>query len=113
MEAIELGIDTLPDFIEDHIEDKMDRAAEKGGKEGDPDLPDVETHSRELQTLISDVEGVNLFTVMSSGKLAFDGLRSKGEVCQDMFTTIRDFPRTYYRCPTRYRTSRLELPWDR
>ena len=32
MEAIELGIDTLPDFIEDHIEDKMDRAAEKGGK---------------------------------------------------------------------------------
>jgi len=91
MEAIELGIDTLPDFIEDHIEDKMDRAAEKGGKEGDPDLPDVETHSRELQTLISDVEGVNLFTVMSSGKLAFDGLRSKGEVCQNMFTTIRDF----------------------
>mmetsp|Transcript_37946 Transcript_37946/g.68330 ORF Transcript_37946/g.68330 Transcript_37946/m.68330 type:complete len:585 (+) Transcript_37946:2-1756(+) len=91
MEAIELGIDTLPDFIEDHIENKMDRAAEKGGKEGDPDLPDVETHSRELQTLISDVEGVNLFTVMSSGKLAFDGLRSKGEVCQNMFTTIRDF----------------------
>jgi len=91
MEAIELGIDSLPDIIEDRIEDKLGRAADKGGKEGDPDLPDVETHSRELQTLIADVDAVNLFTVMSSGKLAFDGLRSKGEVCQEMFTTIRDF----------------------
>lgn len=91
MEAIEQGIDTLPDIIEDRIEDKMGRAAEKGGKEGDPDLPDVETHSRELETLVADVDSVNLFTVMSSGKLAFDGLRSKGEVCQGMFTTVREF----------------------
>lgn len=91
MEAIELGIDSLPDIIEDRIEDKLDRAADKGGKEGDPDLPDVETHSRELQSLVADVDAVNLFTVMSSGKLAFDGVRSNGEVCKDMFTTMRDF----------------------
>ena len=71
MEAIELGIDTLPDFIEDHIKD-------------------------------------------SSGKLAFDGLRSKGEIYQDMFTTIRDFSEDVSQvCPKRYRPSRLELPWER
>lgn len=39
MEAIELGIDSLPDWIEDRIEDKLERAAERGGKDGDPDLP--------------------------------------------------------------------------
>lgn len=91
MEAIEHGIDTLPDIIEDHIEDKLDRATEKGGKEGDPDLPDLERNCGELRSLVEGVEAVNLFTVMSSGKLAFDGLRSKGEVCEGMFTTIRDF----------------------
>lgn len=91
MDAIEQGIDSLPDIIEDRIDDKLASAAAKGGKESDPDLPDVEQHSRELQTLISDVEGVSLFTVMSAGKQAFDGLRSKGEVCQDMFATVRSF----------------------
>ena len=39
MEAIELGIDSLPDFLEDHIEDKLASASAKGGKESDPDLP--------------------------------------------------------------------------
>ncbi|KAL7532641.1 hypothetical protein ACHAXR_004753, partial [Thalassiosira sp. AJA248-18] len=91
MEAIELGIDSLPDFIEDRIENKLDRATAKGGKDSDPDLPDVEEHCRELQSFVEEVEGVNLFTVMSSGKSAFDGLRAKGEVCESMFTTIRDF----------------------
>mmetsp|Transcript_23169 Transcript_23169/g.50052 ORF Transcript_23169/g.50052 Transcript_23169/m.50052 type:complete len:487 (-) Transcript_23169:117-1577(-) len=91
MEAIELGIDSLPDIIEDRIENKMERAAKKGAKDSDPNLPDVETHTRELQTLVTNVEDVNLFTVMSSGKMAFDGLRAKGEVCQDMFSTVRKF----------------------
>jgi len=91
MEAIELGMDSLPDFIEDRIDDKREEAAEKGAKDSDPNLPDVEFHTRELKALVTNVEGVNLFTVMSSGKMAFDGLRAKGEVCQDMFSTVRKF----------------------
>ena len=55
------------------------------------DLPDVEQHSRELQALVADVEEVNLFTVMSAGKRAFDGLRSKGEICQEMFGAVQAF----------------------
>mmetsp|Transcript_32037 Transcript_32037/g.58695 ORF Transcript_32037/g.58695 Transcript_32037/m.58695 type:complete len:480 (+) Transcript_32037:1320-2759(+) len=91
MEAIELGIDSLPDFIEGHIDDKREEAAKKGANDSDPNLPDVETHTRELQRLVTNVEDVNLFTVMSSGKMAFDGLRAKGEVCQDMFSAVRKF----------------------
>ena len=49
--------------------------------------PDIE----ELERAVKDVEEVNLFTVMSSGKQAFRGLTDKGQVCFELFDTIKDF----------------------
>lgn len=91
IEAMERGIDTLPDVIENRVENRMEAAFEEGGKEGDPELPDIEPDVRELETCVDGVRDVNLFTVMKSGKEAFNGLTRKGDVCKQMFCTIKDF----------------------
>ena len=91
MGSMERGIDALPDVIEPFVENKMNKATSRGAKRGDPELPDVEGSVRELQTLVKDVETVNLFTVVKSGSAAFEGLRKNGELSKDMFLSIKMF----------------------
>lgn len=67
IESMERGVDALPDIIEASVENKMDAAAEKGARDGDPALPDVDADVRELEERIVEVDSVNLFTVMKSG----------------------------------------------
>lgn len=91
IDAMERGVDALPDFIENRIEDKLERAVEKGSRDGDPDLPNVESDIKELTNRIDAVEKVNLFTIMKSGIEAFQSLSTKGDLCRTMFRTIKDF----------------------
>mmetsp|Transcript_25800 Transcript_25800/g.38944 ORF Transcript_25800/g.38944 Transcript_25800/m.38944 type:complete len:582 (+) Transcript_25800:90-1835(+) len=81
----------LPDALEEHIEDKVDAAQNKGAREGDPELPDIQPDIEELGRCVTAIEEVNLVTVFDAGVNAFDGLTSKGEICRTMFSTIKDF----------------------
>ena len=91
IDAIEVGIDELPDILEKRVDKRMDKAKEEGSREGDPELPNIDTDIEELERTIEAVRDVNLFTAMKSGRKAFDGLTSKGELCKDMFDTVRVF----------------------
>mmetsp|Transcript_32649 Transcript_32649/g.71636 ORF Transcript_32649/g.71636 Transcript_32649/m.71636 type:complete len:572 (-) Transcript_32649:66-1781(-) len=91
IDAMEKGIDELPDILEARVDKRMDKAKEEGGREGDPELPDIDPDVQELERTIEAVRDVNLFTAMKSGRNAFDGLTSKGEICKEMFETIRTF----------------------
>ena len=91
MDAMEKGIDTLPDILEDRIDNKMEKAQKEGSRDGDPELRDVAPDIEELERAVKEVEEVNLFTVMSSGQQAFRGLTEKGQVCFELFDTIKDF----------------------
>jgi len=88
--AMERGVDCLPDFLESHIENKMEEAVTRGSS-NDPELPDIESHERDLKKLLSGVEDVNIFTIVTAGKEAFDGLTRKGKLCEEMFCTIQSF----------------------
>ncbi|KAL3941639.1 MAG: hypothetical protein SGARI_000532 [Bacillariaceae sp.] len=91
MDSMEKGIDTLPDILEDRLDNKVEQAKNEGSLEGDPELRDVTPDIEELEMAVKDVEEVNLFTVMSSGQQAFRGLTAKGQVCFELFDTIKDF----------------------
>jgi hypothetical protein len=94
IESMERGVDALPDFVESRVENKMDAAAEKGARDGDPEFPNVDQDVRELQERIREVDSVNLFTVMKSGVHAFTSLAQKGDLIKTLFTTIKDFAGT-------------------
>ena len=91
MASMERGIDALPDIVEPFVENKMKRASKRGQREGDPELPDVDASVNELQSLVTDVETVGLFTVVKRGSAAFEGLRRNGELSKDMFLSIQNF----------------------
>jgi chemotaxis regulatin CheY-phosphate phosphatase CheZ len=91
IDSMEKGIDTLPDILEDRLDNKMEQAQREGSRDGDPELRDVSPDIEQLEKAVKEVEEVNLFTVMSSGQQAFRGLTSKGQVCFELFDTIKDF----------------------
>lgn len=91
IDSMERGVDALPDVIEDRVENKMEAAAEKGASEGDPEMPNVDDDVRELEECITEVDSVNLFTVMKSGVDAFTSLAAKSDLCKKLFATIKDF----------------------
>ena len=69
----------------------MKKASSKGGKNGDPELPDIDQSVNDMKKLVKDIKDVNLFTVVKSGSAAFDGLRKNGELSSKMFTSINNF----------------------
>lgn len=91
IDSIDAGIETLPDILEKEIDKRMDRAKEKGSKEGDPELPNLQPDVRELEETVGAVRDVNPLTAVDSLQRAFTGIASKGERCKDMFSTIHDF----------------------
>ena len=91
IDSIEQGIETLPDIFENRIDQNMEQAKLEGSKESDPQLRDITPDVEELQLTVKNIEQVNLFTVMKSGKDAFKNLTSKGEICYELFTTIGNF----------------------
>jgi len=91
--SMESGIDALPDAIESHVENKMNKAQSKGAKPGDPKIPDIDENISALKQLTGDIQDVNLLTVVPSSKDAFEGLRKNGEMSKDMFGIIQGFAR--------------------
>ena len=91
IDSIEKGIETLPDIIEDRLDNNLEQASKEGSRDGDPELRDVSPDVDQLERAVQNIEQVNLFTVMSSGKDAFTELVSKGEVCFELFGTIKSF----------------------
>lgn len=91
IDAMERGVDALPDVIEARVENKMEAAAEKGALEGDPEMPHVDKDVKDLEGCIDEINHVTLFTVMKSGVDAFTSLASKGALIKSMFATIKDF----------------------
>lgn len=85
--SIERGVDSLPDVMKEGI----DAAAKNGANEDDPELPSVDKDIQELETCIEAIQQVNLFTAMDAGLNAFNGLTAKGEICTDMFATMKRF----------------------
>ena len=69
----------------------MKKASSKGGKNGDPELPDIDQSVNDMKKLVKDIKDVNLFTVVKSGSAAFDGLRKNGELSSKMFSSINNF----------------------
>ena len=91
IDTIDTGIETLPDVLEKNLDKRMDNAKEKGSKEGDPDIPNIEGDVRALEDTVRDVHGANPLNAIDSFQKAFEGISAKGKLCENMFTTMRDF----------------------
>ena len=91
IDSIEKGIETLPDIFEDRIDQNLEQATKEGSRQGDPELRDISPDMEELERAVKNIEEVNLFTVMKSGKEAFHGLVEKGGICFELFGTIQSF----------------------
>lgn len=69
----------------------MDNAKEKGSREGDPEIPNLESDVRALEDAAKGVRSANPLNAMDSFLTAFDGISVKGQLCKSMFETMRDF----------------------
>mmetsp|Transcript_45613 Transcript_45613/g.138612 ORF Transcript_45613/g.138612 Transcript_45613/m.138612 type:complete len:561 (-) Transcript_45613:69-1751(-) len=85
--AMDRGMASLPDIIEDKIESKV----KKSMKREDSQIRDIEEDLQEVSKCVASCKDANLFTVTKVGVNAFDVLTSKGEVCKEIFTTIKTF----------------------
>jgi len=102
--SMERGIDALPDVIEPFVQNKMDKSTKKGSKKNDPTLPDIDRSVSNMKQLISDVEDVNLLTIVPSGLAAFVGLQQNGELSKEMFLSISNFARDVESVTSSFRT---------
>mmetsp|Transcript_10475 Transcript_10475/g.22747 ORF Transcript_10475/g.22747 Transcript_10475/m.22747 type:complete len:336 (+) Transcript_10475:140-1147(+) len=91
IDTIDTGIETLPDILEKNLDKRMENAKQKGSKEGDPDIPNLEEDVRSLQDVTRGVQGANLLNAIDSFQNAFEGISTKGKLCEEMFTTMREF----------------------
>lgn len=91
IDTIDTGIETLPDILEKNLDKRTENAKQKGSKEGDPDIPNLEEDVRSLQEATRGVQGANPLNAINSFQNAFEGISTKGKLCEDMFTTMRDF----------------------
>lgn len=85
--AMDRGVSSLPDIIEDKLESKVENSLKKD----DIQLRNIEQDLQAVSGCVASCKDVNLFTVTKVGVNAFDVLTSKGAVCKEMFTTIKRF----------------------
>jgi len=102
--SMERGIDALPDVIEPFVQNKMDKSTKKGSNKNDPTLPDIDRSVSDMKQLISDVEEVNLLTIVPSGLAAFVGLQQNGELSKEMFLSISNFASNVESVTSSFRT---------
>lgn len=91
IDAIDSGIESLPDVLEKNVNNRMELAQQKGSKESDRTIPDIEKDVRELEIASDDVFNVNPFNAIETYQKAFDEISSKGNMCKELFQTILDF----------------------
>ncbi|KAL7554581.1 hypothetical protein ACHAWF_019043 [Thalassiosira exigua] len=91
IDAIDAGIETLPDILEKNVDKRMENAKQDGSKEGDPEIPNLENDVRALEDTARCVRQSNPINAIEWFQKAFDGITTKGELCRDMFATMRDF----------------------
>lgn len=82
---------TSADILEKNLDKRMENAKQKGSKEGDPEIPNLEADVRALEDATRDVQSANPLNAIDSFQGAFEGISTKGKLCQDMFTTMREF----------------------
>jgi hypothetical protein len=92
MEAVQRGIDSLPDPIKDEITEKY--AAEDNDDDDEEmasarELLDVDSDLQEVETSSRSVGSMNIFTAAVQGQEAFGVVTEKENVCMAMFDKIR------------------------
>lgn len=91
IDAIDAGIETLPDLFEKNLNKRMENAREKGAKEGDPDVPNLEADMRSLEAAVKDVQNANPISAVESFQRAFDGISTQSRRCEELFCVIKSF----------------------
>ena len=85
---MEEGVRSLPDFMEEMIDDQIMRSSEKENEENpitiEKDIEDIEKCVIALKTL-------NLSTAMSTGLNSYQTLAQKAQVCGTLFEAIEKF----------------------
>ena len=91
IDTIDAGIETLPDLFEKNLNKRMESAREKGSKEGDPDVPNLEADVRSLEDIAKNVQSANPISAVESFQRAFDGISTQSRRCEELFGVIKSF----------------------
>ena len=91
IDTIDAGIETLPDLFEKNLNKRMENAREKGSKEGDPDVPNLESDVRSLEDISKSVQNANPISAVDSFQRAFDGISTQSRRCEELFGVIQKF----------------------
>mmetsp|Transcript_21989 Transcript_21989/g.32477 ORF Transcript_21989/g.32477 Transcript_21989/m.32477 type:complete len:299 (-) Transcript_21989:77-973(-) len=85
--ALKEGIEALPEPVKKEINDDND----EDSNTDQPDLPDIDKDIEELEECTKNIDNMNFFSAKEAGENAFEGLTNKGEVCQKVFGSMKDF----------------------
>eukprot|EP00521_Asterionellopsis_glacialis_P013212 CAMPEP_0195300726 /NCGR_PEP_ID=MMETSP0707-20130614/28016_1 /TAXON_ID=33640 /ORGANISM="Asterionellopsis glacialis, Strain CCMP134" /LENGTH=308 /DNA_ID=CAMNT_0040363499 /DNA_START=65 /DNA_END=988 /DNA_ORIENTATION=- len=91
IDTIDSGIQTLPNILGKNLDRRLEHAKEKGGKDSDPELPDLEQDLVALEETAKGVRSSNPLSAIETFQKAFDGISANSTRCKDMFTTMKDF----------------------
>ena len=91
IDTIDAGIETLPDLFEKNLNRRMENAREKGSKEGDPDIPNLDADVRSLEDIARNVQNANAISAVDSFQRAFDGITTQSRRCEELFGVIKSF----------------------
>lgn len=87
--AMEKGIESLPTPVKDEI--MSEGNDEEENKDRDTELlADVNEDIKDLEDCTESIQNMNLFSAARSGSSAFEGLASKGELCQTIFDKVKE-----------------------